>query len=144
MFPPVSYTHLILAGAPTEVSKNLTPYTDENPSDGSIIMFDRGRHASYPDYNNIKEIAADYSFIIGCDYIGQPAQGNSPSHRASAGYETSFKLYEGATVYVFTSTGNSDKAAENSWTYLAVSYTHLDVYKRQAMHRTAALRQEEI
>ena len=111
-------TEEILAGAPTEVSKNLTPYTDENPSDGSIIMFDRGRHASYPDYNNIKEIAADYSFIIGCDYIGQPAQGNSPSHRASAGYETSFKLYEGATVYVFTSTGNSDKAAENSWTYL--------------------------
>ena len=111
-------TEEILAGAPTEVSKNLTPYTDENPTDGSIIMFDRGRHASYPDYNNIKEIAADYSFIIGCDYIGQPAQGNSPSHRASAGYETSFKLYEGATVYVFTSTGNSDKAAENSWTYL--------------------------
>lgn len=111
-------TEEILAGAPTEVSKNLTPYTDENPSDGSIIMFDRGRHASYPDYNNIKEIAADYSFIIGCDYIGQPAQGDSPSHRASAGYETSFKLYEGATVYVFTSTGNSDKAAENSWTYL--------------------------
>ena len=110
----------VLSGAPTAVSKNLTAYSETEPSEGSKILFDRAinGNADYPDYNKIKDVAEGYKFILGCDYIGSPAQGYNPSHRASAGYETSFKLYEGATVYAFTNTGNQDMAAANGWTYI--------------------------
>lgn len=96
---------------------NLTPY--KAGTAGSYIMIDRTSNASYADYNNIFDIAADYSFIEGCDYIGVAAQndGTNGYHRASGGYEASFDLYEGATIYVFTSVANSAAATENGWTY---------------------------
>ena len=106
-----------LSGAPTDVSHELAQYTAESGS-GSLIGFDRGSSANYPDYNNIFDVSEDSMFILGSDYIKTALQNSGKwLNRASNGWETSFMLYEPATVYCFGRTGNSTAAAEYGWEF---------------------------
>ena len=111
----------ILAGSPTAVGV-LELYDPADPDKGSLILYDRQTNDDYKDYNKVKDVRSQLApYIEGADYIGCAAQNdaNNGYHRQSGGYETSFKLYEGAWVMAFCSSENVNTAAimENDWTY---------------------------
>lgn len=95
------------------VSNNFNVKTDE--SYGSKLFANRKQPANDRVYTNeVVSITDDYSFLIGADYVMSCLAGWG--ERADSGFETEFKLYKDATVYLFAVGADVAEAEKNGWT----------------------------
>ncbi len=81
---------------------------------GSRIVPNRAYPVNTTYRNQVEGLHSDYSFLIGKDYVMSTL--GDWSERAENGYETSFKIYQDTTVYMFVAYVNKDIAEANGWT----------------------------
>lgn len=95
------------------VSNNFHVKTDD--SYGSKLFANRKQPANDAGYTNeVVSIADEYRFLIGADYVMSCLAGWG--ERADSGFETEFRLYKDATVYLFAVGANTAEAEKNGWT----------------------------